>query len=154
MIKEFTAAWGENQQKLREYIMGNPVKCYDNYKRLLEEVFNKVINPYLESQGDCTYDVDKIVEIDHGHYQGDYMYVIPKKVYQPSPEDYVISYADYGSCSGCDTLLHILSGIRSDEKGFWIPNNEQVSEFMTLCLNLLQRCKQPYDEEYWKDDVD
>lgn len=150
MIKEFAAAWGENQAKLKEYISKNPTRCYDSYKRLFESVFNEVINPYLEEKGWATYEVDKIIEADHGHYQGYKIYLIPQKTYQPNPHEYVITFADYGSCSGCDTLLHILGYCNGDKR----PNKEQTRELMQLCLNLLQRCKHLYDEEYWKDDVD
>ena len=151
MIQEFAAAWGENQAKLKEYISKNPTRCYDSYKRLLESVFNEVINPYLEGKNVGTYDVSKIVEIDHGDYQGCFIYIIPMKTYQPTPDEYIITYADYGSCSGCDTLQHILGWCEGDDER---PNEEQTRELMQLCLNLLQRCKQPYEEEYWQDDVD
>ena len=48
----------------------------------------------------------------------------------------------YGSCSGCDTLL----GINEYEDG--LPNEEQVKDYMTLCLHLIQKLKPLTDTEF------
>ena len=48
-------------------------------------------------------------------------------------EDYLITHTYYGSCSGCDTL----QGINS--YSCELPTEEQVKDYMTLALHLVQR---------------
>lgn len=78
--------------------------------------------------------------IQDGEYHGTGIYILHRINYEPTISDYIYTYADYGSCSACDTLQEIL-GYNYDEK----PNEQQVQDLMRLALHLLQRCK--YMEE-------
>jgi hypothetical protein len=80
------------------------------------------------------FDVKNMTVIDDGDYQGTQIFIIPLNTYQPSVEEYVYTNTYYGSCSGCDTLLSICS---YNEK----PSENQIQDYMTLALHLLQRCK-------------
>ena len=140
MIQEFAEAWGENQTLLRAYLALNKQSEYDDYEKLFAALFNYVINPYLKSKGKTEYGVDDITKIDNGNYQGTLLFLIPKDSYQPSYDEYVISYVWYGSCSGCDTLMGINHYITDVT-----PSDEQLSEYMQLCLNMLQRCKYAFE---------
>lgn len=73
--------------------------------------------------------------IDNGDYQGTQIFLIPMETYQPSVEDYVYTNTYYGSCSGCDTLQAIQSYDYNE-----LPNEEQIKDYMTLALHLLQKC--------------
>ena len=55
------------------------------------------------------------------------------KTYQPYIWEYWITWVSYGSCSGCDTMLGIT------EYGTGIPNENQVKDFMTLSLHIIQQ---------------
>lgn len=106
-------------------------------------IFQFVINAEIAEECETTaYDINRLHVIDDGNYQGTLLFIIPKDMYQPSADEYVITTVSYGSCSGCDTLLNI-SGY---EEG--IPNEQQLKDYMTLCLHLLQRMKtiHTYDE--------
>jgi len=140
MIQEFADAWGENQTFLRAYLALTKQEEYDDYEKLFAALFNYVINPYLKSKGKKEYVVDDITKIDNGNCQGTLLFLIPKGFYQPNYDDYVISYVWYGSCSGCDTLMGIHNYITDVT-----PDDEQLSEYMQLCLNMLQRCKYAFE---------
>lgn len=141
MIKNFVAAWDAYKDKLEEYIKTHEQKVYSNYEALVKLIFEHVINPHMEvvyaNTWDGPYDgfdINKLVEIDHGNYQGTLLYVIPFNTYQPSAHEYVYTFVEYGSCSGCDTL----QGIHNYDEG--IPSESQVKDYMELCLHLLQNC--------------
>ena len=142
MIQEFVKAWDANKDTLRKYFQCHKMKEYDEYVKLVKLLFDWVINPYYEHQFK-RFDTNKITVIDDGSYQGTQIFAIPLDTYQPSCYEYVFTHQYYGSCSGCDTLL----GIQGYEEKENLPTEEQVSEHMTLCLHLLQRCKYLYTEE-------
>jgi hypothetical protein len=134
MIKELVVRFSERRheiaQKLKE-------KHPDDYKELVGWVVEAL-------RGDDGYDYDsmdkdRIHEIDDGHYQGTLVYVIGGVGYQPSQYWYV--KVSYGSCSGCDTL----EGIRGYEHEK--PNDEQIKDYMTLALHIVQGIKKMDETE-------
>lgn len=130
MIKEFVNAWNKNSDILREYIKTHKQEEYCKYKKLVKLIINLVINP----ESWC--DFGNIRELDDGDYQGTLIYVFNRDHYQPGKNDYVTTYVYYGSCSGCDTLQSIHNYCYDE-----LPNEQQVSDYMTLCLHIIQRCK-------------
>ena len=145
MIQEFVKAWDANREALREYIRTHKQEEYDEYAKLVKILFDVVINPYLGKTPN-TYNTESIHVVDDGNYQGDKLFIIPNDTYQPSPYEYVWTYCSYGSCSGCDTLLAI-SGYDDG-----LPSEEQVDDYMTLLLHLLQRCKYLMDYYDWRNE--
>ena len=79
---------------------------------------------------------ERIHKIDDGDYQGTLLFVIAAKGYQPSK--YWAVSVGYGSCSGCDTL----EGIKSDGDYGESPNKQQIADYMTLALHIVQGLKQ------------
>lgn len=147
MIKEIVKAWDTNKDRLYEFLKATPQSEYDTYKKLVRIIFEQVINPYygVEAEADIWYsydgfDIKKLVEIDDGEYQGTLIYIIPFKTYQPAQYEYITTYVDYGSCSGCDALMRI-SGY---EDG--LPTESQLKLYMTLCLHIVQRIKWLYEK--------
>ena len=141
MIKQFVYAWDQNKDKLEEFIKTHKQEEYDSYKDLVKLLFDIVINPVITEE--FTYpwyqgfDTDDILEIDNGDYQGSLIYILHIDTYQPSVCEYVWTSVEYGSCSVCDTLRGIESrGNYSDE----LPDEQQVKDYMELCLDLLQGC--------------
>lgn len=142
MIKEFVSAWEKRKSDLENYFRKTPQGQYDSYETLVKLIFQFVINAEIaEECGSIEYDINRLHVIDDGDYQGTLLFIIPKDMYQPSADEYVITTVSYGSCSGCDTLLKI-SGY---EEG--MPNEQQVKDYMTLCLHLLQHMKTIYKYE-------
>lgn len=79
-------------------------------------------------------DPSRIHEIDDGDCEGTLLFAIAAKGYHPS--DYWSVFVSYGSCSGCDTLQAIWSDASDDE-----PTDDQVSQYMTLALHIVQGLK-------------
>ena len=150
MIKEFVLAWDANKEKLSEYIASHTQEECADYERIVNMLFEQVINPWFEENkpDDYVFDIENIHEIDDGDYQGTLLYMIPMKTYQPSYWQYVATYVYYGSCSGCDTLqaIHAMNwNYDDDDENF--PNKDQVKEYVDLCLEILQHCKYPFNYE-------
>jgi hypothetical protein len=136
--KDIVKAWDENQIKVREWIA--TVNNSDfSYYMLLQNIIR-----ILFAENDDAYglpDHNRITTIDNGDYQGTLVFVIGGKGYQPSVEDHWYTSVYYGSCSGCDTLQSI--SVYDDG----LPNGNQVQQYWTLCLHMIQKMKRMTDEE-------
>lgn len=135
MIKSFINSWEKNKSNLEEYIRTHKQVEYDSYRILVKLIFDLVINPDVDTYRDDIFDTDKIDVLDHGDYQGTLIFILHRDTYQPLVDDYIYTYVYYGSCSGCDTLQAI-HHYDEDE-----PDENQVEDYMTLCLHLVQHCK-------------
>lgn len=126
MIDAFVKLWEEKKDLVKEYF---EEKHPANYKDIVKQVFK-----VLEDSDYSWPDSNKIHSIDDGNYQGTLVFVVPECGYQPGR--YWAVKVSYGSCSGCDTL----EGIRNytDE----VPTPEQVNDYMTLALHILQNIKE------------
>lgn len=133
MIAEIIQKWEENKLKLEEYFKTTKQEEYTDYKTIVQKIFELIINTSEDSYKN--FDIGKMTVIDDGNYQGTQIFIIPKDTYQPCVGDYVMTNTYYGSCSGCDTL----QGICSYEDD--LPTDEQVKEYMTLALHLVQKLK-------------
>ncbi len=102
----------------------------DSYIDVVRAVVDAVRGPEYSSEG---MDPARIHQIDDGDYQGTLVFVIGAGGYQPNDYWYVKVY--YGSCSGCDTLQSI-RGYRDEP-----ITEEQVDEYMTLALHIVQGLK-------------
>ncbi len=131
MIPEIIKQWDKNKHKLEDYFRNTKQSEYSNYyKEILVKIFELCIN-----SDDLMFDLTKITVIDDGDYQGTQIFLIPKDTYHPSASDYVVTNTEYGSCSGCDTLMGI-SCYYED-----LPTSDQVKQYMTLSLHLVQKLK-------------
>lgn len=131
-MAELVKQWEENKHKLEEYFKTTKQDEYDSYETIVKKIFELCLP---EADNYSGWNLDRITVIDDGHYQGTQIFIIPKNVYQPSIEDYVITDTYYGSCSGCDTLQSI------NGYGYDLPDDNQVKEYMTLSLHLVQKLK-------------
>lgn len=137
MIKEFIEKWDKYKNELEEYFKTNKQLEYSSYELIVKALFDIIINKDEEDK----FNTENIVVIDDGDYQGTQIFMLHKDWYQPSVEDYVYTNTYYGSCSGCDTLLAIQDWDLEE-----LPSEEQIKEYMTLALHLLQKCKYMIDE--------
>lgn len=137
MLDEFVKQWDKNKNKLEEFLSKSNEDDFD-YEFLVKSLVEKVINDEDASYG-ANLDADAITTIDNGDYQGTLLFIIPNDTYQPSEDDYYYTSVGYGSCSGCDTLQAIKDYHYGDEAKE--PCEENVKQYMTLCLHLLQSFK-------------
>ena len=135
MRKELTTQWELRKDALRNYFATTNQSDYSSdYKSILVKVFELVLT-------DQEVQLDAITTIDNGDYQGTLLFVIPFDTYQPSENEYYFTAVGYGSCSGCDTL----QGISDYDDG--LPTEQQVDDYMTLALHLVQKMKKYSDFE-------
>ena len=140
MNKEIISKWDKNKNRLERFIRTNNMEDV-GYKTLVSLIVEYVLNNPDDPDDWDNFDIEKIYAIDDGGYQGTLLFLIPKNMYQPSQYDYLVTYVNYGSCSGCDTLQAIQSYEYSD-----LPNDKQVKDYMQLCLHLTQNMKYLYEE--------
>lgn len=128
MIQEINKQWFEKRELLKARLDYEVAKLrpfgYLDYEDLVKILFQEVIEGY---------DLENLIVLDHGDYQGCQVFIIPKDTYQPSVDDYLYTYVYYGSCSGCDTMQGIFDGNNDNE--------EKVKDLMMLSLHLVQGMK-------------
>lgn len=131
MIQAFVNRFMANREGLRAtFAAAHP----ENYAAIVRAVVGVIGDPIDYYRPDP----DRIVEIDHGEYQGTLVFVVGGSGYQPS--DYWYVKVGYGSCSGCDTLESI-RGYSDDP-----PTESQVADYLTLALHVVQGLKKMGDE--------
>ena len=140
MIKEFIGKWDKYKKDLEDYFRHTEQKEYDEYEKIVKILFQKIINRDLEYDSE-RFDVEDLLKIDDGDWQGTQIFILHKDCYQPEVESYVYTSTYYGSCSGCDTL----QAISCYDSG--LPDEEQIKDYMTLALHLLQKCHYMQGEE-------
>ncbi|MBR2999703.1 MAG: hypothetical protein IKF39_01790 [Oscillospiraceae bacterium] len=139
MIDYICLAWARKHNQLKEYLAATPQSEYASYEGLLAAAIKFVVNPFLQDNYLEPFSTN-IDVVDNGGYQGTLILLAHKDSYQPDAIEYILTYAWYGSCSGCDTIMHIS---HYDEG---IPSESQVADYMTLALHLLQRAVEPFKE--------
>lgn len=127
MIQKFVDRYMDRKDELRALFAE---KHPEEYKSIVQAVV-KVLHGEYE---DGSPDPERIVEVDHGDYQGTLVYIIGATGYQP--RTYWAVMVGYGSCSGCDTLQAICGGYSDDP-----PTEEQINDYMTLALHIVQKIK-------------
>lgn len=140
MLKYCLEKWEKYKGELEEDIRQDATLNDCDYLYLVKKVVSIILN------GDgAEWDAGKITQIDNGDYQGALIFLIPMNTYQPTEYEYLMTYVDYGSCSGCDTLQAIQDW---GEKKLTEP---QVKDFMTLCRDLVCSIIRPYNCG-WRED--
>lgn len=133
MIIELIEKWNKNKNKLEKYFERTEQNKYSEYADIFKTLFDYVINDEDE------YEING--KIDDGSYQGTMLFIFHNKSKLYITErDYIVTYVDYGLCSVCDTLQSIQESNYNEK-----PTKEQVEDYITLCLHLLQNCEYVYE---------
>lgn len=141
MLKILYEKWEKNRDALKYKISRIGDVSALEYEDLVKLTFSTIYN---EGSGEEIYPyghlaLDYVTVIDNGDYQGTLLFVIPFKTYQPSESEYLMTYVGYGSCSGCDTLMSIIDYTSEP------PTEEQVSDLLTLCKDIVTNTIKPYN---------
>jgi hypothetical protein len=142
MLKIVVEKWWKNKKKLEDAYRTKKGWNSCSYLDIVKETIDIILNDENNK-----WDIKHTTEIDNGDYQGTYLYLIPANTYQPSADEYLMTYVYYGSCSCCDTLQAI------QEWSDGLLKEEQIKEFMTLSLHLLENMIKPYNNG-WRNDAD
>lgn len=140
MLKILRDLWAQNEGILKKAL--EELDHEPNYSELVSLTFNKIYDEEDTYNYDSMYrklDIEHMTHIDNGDYQGTHIFLIPFDTYQPGAGEYLMTYVDYGSCSGCDTLLRIT--------GYLDPpyNEQQIKDLITLCRHIVMNTIKPYN---------
>lgn len=143
MLKIVVEKWWKNKNKLEAAYRFKTGWNSCSYLDIVKETINSILN---DNDGYTKWDIEHITEIDNGDYQGTLLYLIPENTYQPSSDEYLMTYVYYGSCSGCDTLQAIQEWSEGPLK------EDQIKEFIMLSLHLLENMIKPYNDGWRSND--
>lgn len=132
MIKEFVAQWWMYHQNMEQYFKSIPEISDIDYEDIVRALVENVLNCGVEEWYKISTDIHVI---DDGQWQGTQIFVVHRDTYHPSVDDYFFADNYYGSCSGCDTLMHITK--HKEEPA----TDEQVKELMQLAFDMLRNFK-------------
>lgn len=142
MIKEFVERFDANRANLREAFkayhktMGEDSFTFDEWEIEYKDIVKEVVKVLCTNNSWYDPDPDRIYEIDDGDYQGTLVYVIAETGYQPCNYWYV--KVDYGSCTGCDSL------IRAVECNDSVDGT--LDDIMLLALHIVQGLREMEEE--------
>lgn len=134
MIKSFTEAWAKNKEVLEEYLKTTNQSEYVQYEKLVELVFEKVINPELDETN--RYDTNNILVIKD---IGIELYLVRKaNPEMPNISNYVHTHIYYGTGGDAYSLMELIT----DEKDVEVPPTDAaLDEYMKVCHNILRRAR-------------
>lgn len=130
MTKDFLEKWEKYKNDLEKYFLNTPQEEYDSYLKITKAIFKNVFN-----REKIDFDLEEIIELVLGDYQGTLVFLIPTQ--GDDNKNYVITSVGYGSCNVCDTL----QSIEELDGGNDIPSLRQVKGYMTLSLHIFQKIK-------------
>jgi len=133
MIQKFIDRFNANYKVLEN-------KYKESHPESYKEIVKDVVSIIGDSEEYHTPSAERIVEIDHGDYQGNLLYVIGDSGYQPS--DYWYVMVSYGSCPCCDMLQGIQYG--DNYSVGETPTETQVNDYMRLALHIVQCIRKMY----------
>lgn len=147
MIKYCLKKWENNKSRLQVAFQTEKGWNSCSYKEIVIAIVENILNIDENANYKDQWDTKNITEIDNGDYQGTLLFLIPKNTYQPAEYEYLITFVNYGSCSGCDTLQHIQN---------WCVDKplskSQIKDFMSLAKDIVMNMKKPYNSGWRNDD--
>ena len=152
MINFCKYQWDKNKGLLEEALKTtkglNSCSYMDIVKLVVTHIFNSGVESPSGHYDQDYWDGESITEVDNGDYQGTLLFLIPKVTYQPSEDEYLMTYVGYGSCSGCDTLQAIQSFNYGDD----FLTDDQIKDFMSLCKDIVTNTIKPYNYG-WRENI-
>ena len=142
MIKFCKDKWNENRDRLEKALRSDTSLKDCDYQHLLAIVVKNILNQGIEQ-----WNAEGITVADNGSYSGTLMFLIPEDTYEPSEYEYLLTYVNYGSCSGCDALQGAQCCI-TDET----PDDRDIERFMMLCKDLVTNMIRPYNNGWRHND--
>lgn len=136
--------WDMNSEKLRKVLAERTDLNTCNYKDLVKLTFDAIYNSSIEDKY-RKLNTEAITEIDDGDYQGTLLFTIPVDTYQPGASEYIMTFIEYGSCSGCDSL-QAAQDWHTDKL-----TEEQIKDFMIICKDLICNAIKPFNYG-WRSD--
>lgn len=149
MINIIKEQWDKNKELLRKQLETGMTFNDCGYNDLVKLCFDTVYNNNL-GHDLRPVDTGSITCIDDGDCRGTLLFIMPFCIDddRPSEYDYLMTYVGYGSCPGCDTLEEIQENGRA-----FVLTDEQVTDFMALCKDILSNTIRPYNTGWRQTDL-
>lgn len=113
MIQQYVDAIVLQKQEIKEELEKKErhynIFDYEFIFRMMLEYINKTAENDWEE-----FSVKDRTKINDGDYQGTLLFFCHRCMYQPSIYEYYWTHIDYGSCTGCDTMLRAEDAYRYD----------------------------------------
>lgn len=138
--------WNKNRSRLEKSLREDPnIKNGDlDYLDLVKKIIDNVLN----DDGDSwSFDISSVTEIDDGSYSGTLLFLMPRDTYCPDERDYLMTFVNYGSCTGCDTLKRINHDFEFGENF-----DRAIKDYMTLCRHIVCNITKPYNSGWRRDE--
>lgn len=145
MLKWCVDKWFANKEGLRRALEADETLMDCEYLHLMGLVVEHILNP--EEEADKQFDREKLLKIDQGDWQGTILFVIPRKTYQPSAGDYLLTYIEYGSCPVCDVLERAKAGLSHGKN-----KKQGIDDVMMICKDLVCNITKPYNTGWHEDE--
>lgn len=152
MLKYCLRKWDKNKEKLETAIRNDSTINRCDYEYLVRLIVDYILNDEENVMDIERWDNSRIICIDQGSWEGTQLYFIPTLYEAPGEDDYLLTYASYGSCEMCD----MLERIRRDAAWEGLskpPTEQQVKDYMELCRHLVCNIIKPYNKG-WNYDSD
>lgn len=138
MLDRAIKQWDKNREYIKEQLktrIGNK-DHFKNYFELVKFTMKNIMNHNVD---DKKYDIKHITQINNGDYSGTLIYIIPEAIYEPDIWQYLVTFVDYGSCSGGDTLIKLKEDYKYEDS---------INDYMILCKDIITNLKPLYESPY------
>lgn len=136
MLKILLEKWDKNKGLLEEKLRNMPMNY--QYKDLVKLTFDTVYNTGETHEWN---EVRLVKTIGGKGYSGDYVFLLNFGFDDENVETMLITYVEYGSCSGCDTLLRIIEWDEGKK-----PDENQLKDLMLLCKDIITNTVKPFNK--------
>ncbi len=147
MLNFAAMKWYKYKKDLENYFQSHKQSDYANEYYDFLKITLQIIFPEVDNCDDNvqyhTFSTGDMQIIDFCDYSGTLIFVFHLPVYDPDLTETFYTTVDYGSCSGCDTLMGI-SEYELEKR----PTMAQTQAYMQLALNLIQNIKPFKGEDY------
>lgn len=144
MNKYCIEKWEKNKHHLRNAIREIVDFEEMDYAQLLQLCIKYILNIGAEEQDRYK---EQVTCIEIGGYSGDYVFVIsPENEYQ-GVDGVLMSYVEYGSCSGCDMMESIIMEVYNKQG----VTEQIIDDLMMLCQHMICNMIKPYNHGRYND---
>ena len=136
--------WEKNKHHLRNAIKEISDFQLIDYMQLFQLCVKYILNTGAEEQDRYK---EQVICIEIGGYSGDYVFVIlPENEYQ-GVDGVLMSYVEYGSCSGCDMMENIVMEVYKQQG----VTEQIIDDVMMLCQHMICNTIKPYNHGRYND---
>ena len=136
MLKILLEKWDKNKGLLEEKLRTKPMNY--KYKDLVKLTFDTIYN-----SDEYEYNKIRLFKTIGGvDYRGDLVFMLSFGFNDEEVDSLLLTYVEYGSCCGCDTLQRITAFSEENDK----PDESQLKDLMLLCKDIITNTVKPFNK--------